>query len=199
MNWIKRILNPPGPLSDRDLLRALKRGEIVLDPPVKPDRQIQPASIDLRLGHSFHMISDTGNPTQVLNYYGEFRILPGQFVLATTIERVRLADDLLGVLAGRSSVGRAGVQVENAGVVDPGWDGQLTLELCNQGKEVVALYPGMRIVQMVVYRLTSPAVRPYGHPERKSKYQGQRGATPSKLALEIAESVYGKAGTRSRG
>jgi dCTP deaminase len=112
---------------------------------------------------------------------GEAFILhPGQFALGTTLERIAVPNDILGKLEGKSTLGRLGLMIHStAGYVDPGWDGELTLELSNVATLPIMLRPGMRIGQMSFERMTSPVERPYGSAELGSHYQGQRGATPS--------------------
>jgi len=184
-------------LSDRDLRQRLfEAKDLVVEPLEDPDVQVQPASIDLRLGNQFLTFRDTGAPSidpasgQGLEAYtqhvevpdGEaFLLQPGAFVLGTTKEWVRLPPDLVARVEGRSSLGRLAVVVHaTAGFVDPGFEGTLTLELSNLGRMPVALRPGMRVCQIAVYQLSSPAERPYG-PARGSKYQGQRGPTGSRI------------------
>jgi dCTP deaminase len=101
-------------------------------------------------------------------------------VLGATLERLRLPDDLVARLDGKSSLGRLGLQVHStAGLADPGFEGQITLELSNVASLPITIYPGMRVAQLVFERLTTPADRPYGHGGLGSKYQGQAGPTPS--------------------
>jgi dCTP deaminase len=108
---------------------------------------------------------------------------PGEFVLGSTIERVRLPDDLVGRLEGKSSLGRLGLLIHStAGFVDAGWDGHLTLELSNVANLPITLYPGMKIGQISFLQMTTPADHPYGSEGLKSKYQGQRGPTPSRYS-----------------
>ena len=106
---------------------------------------------------------------------------PGEFVLGSTVERVRLPDDLVGRLEGKSSLGRLGLLIHStAGFVDAGWDGHLTLELSNVANLPITLYPGMKIGQISFLRMTTPAAVPYGSAGLGSKYQHQRGPTPSR-------------------
>ncbi|MFB6094989.1 MAG: dCTP deaminase, partial [Halodesulfurarchaeum sp.] len=112
---------------------------------------------------------------------GHFIVHPGDFVLGTTKERVEIPDDLIAHVEGRSSLGRLAIVVHaTAGIVDPGYQGQITLELSNLGNAPVALRPGMRISQLTFTELTSPAERPYGE-ERGSKYQDQSGPQASRI------------------
>ena len=183
-------------LSDADILRRLEEGDLVVDPLDDPDIQIQPASVDLRLGREFLEFQRTNipcihpNSEQEVEEYvdetiveqgGEFILHPGDFVLGTTHERVEIPPDLIANVEGRSSLGRLAVVVHaTAGLCDPGFRGKITLELSNLGMAPVALTPGMRISQLTFTELTSPAERPYGA-ERGSKYQDQGGPEASRI------------------
>ena len=117
---------------------------------------------------------------------GEAFILhPGQFALGTTLERIALPDDILGKLEGKSTLGRLGLMIHStAGYVDPGWDGELTLELSNVATLPIMLHPGMRIGQLSFERMSSPVERPYGSAQLGSHYQGQKGATASHVLTD---------------
>ena len=183
-------------LSDGDIRRRLEAGDLVVDPLDDPELQIQPASVDLRLGREFLEFQRTNIPCihpnseqEVDDYVSEtvvdpgeeFILHPGDFVLGTTKERVAIPDDLLAHVEGRSSLGRLAIVVHaTAGLCDPGYEGQITLELSNLGTAPVALSPGMRVSQLTFTELKNPAERPYGA-ERGSKYQGQRGPQASKI------------------
>jgi dCTP deaminase len=183
-------------LSDADILRRLEEGDLVVEPLDDPDLQIQPASVDLRLGREFLEFQRTNipcihpNSEQEVEEYvdetiveqgGEFILHPGDFVLGTTHERVEIPDDLIANVEGRSSLGRLAVVVHaTAGLCDPGFRGKITLELSNLGMAPVALTPGMRISQLTFTELASPAERPYGS-ERGSKYQDQGGPEASRI------------------
>jgi dCTP deaminase len=186
-------------LSDRDLRAHLASGHIGIEPLDDPDLQIQPASVDLRLASTFvtyrlpHVpCIDARNP-RVVEEYTEtltiaegdgFVLQPGEFALGSTLEWVRVPDDLVARVEGRSSIGRLAVVVHaTAGFIDPGFEGRITLELSNLGRCAVKLYPGMRISQVVFHTMTSPAERPYG-PARGSKYQGQEGPVPSRIGRD---------------
>ncbi|MEM9193898.1 MAG: dCTP deaminase [Myxococcota bacterium] len=183
-------------LSDRDLREKLESGHIGIDPLDDPELQIQPASVDLRLASTFVSYKlphvpciDPRDPstfehvTETIEI-GEgdgYVLQPGEFALGSTYERVRIPDDLVARVEGRSSIGRIAVVVHaTAGFIDPGFEGRITLELSNLGRCAVKLYPGMRISQVVFHTMTSPAERPYGS-ERGSKYQGQDGPIASRL------------------
>ncbi|PSP83799.1 dCTP deaminase [Halobacteriales archaeon QS_6_64_34] len=183
-------------LSDVDILRRLEDGDLVVEPLDDPDIQIQPASVDLRLGREFLEFQHANIPcihpnaeAEVDDYVelteveagGEYILHPGDFVLGTTHERVEIPDDLIAHVEGRSSLGRLAIVVHaTAGLADPGYKGQITLELSNLGTAPVALTPGMRISQLTFTELKTPADRPYGA-ERGSKYQDQSGPQASKI------------------
>jgi dCTP deaminase len=186
-------------LSDRDIRARMQSGELRIGPLKDEALQIQPASVDLRLGHEFLFYSsarvqclDPLDPQSIeaaverrLIADGDALVLePGVFALGTTIEEVVLPHDLVARVDGRSSVGRLAIVVHaTAGFIDPGFVGQITLELSNIGPLPVRLYPGMRIAQVAFYPMSSPAERPYGE-QRGSHYQGQRGPQPSRIKLD---------------
>ena len=179
-------------LSDREIRAELEAGRIVVDP--LGEGAIQPASIDVRIDDSFRVFANHRHPyidvraeqsdmTELVKVPdGEAFILhPGEFVLASTYERVALADDLVARIEGKSSLGRLGLLTHaTAGFIDPGWDGWLTLELSNVANLPIAIYPGMKIGQISFIRMTTPADVPYGSNAVGSKYQGQRGPRPSR-------------------
>ncbi|MFB6077615.1 MAG: dCTP deaminase [Halarchaeum sp.] len=183
-------------LSDADLLDRLEGGDLVVEPLDDPELQIQPASIDVRLGRRFlefqhanipciHPMDETEVDEYVTETYieddGEFILHPGDFVLGTTKERVEVPSDLVAQVEGRSSLGRLAVVVHaTAGFIDPGFRGKITLELSNLGTAPVALSPNMRISQLVFTELRTEAARPYGA-ERGSKYQDQAGPQASRI------------------
>ncbi len=179
-------------LSDRDIRAAIKAGRLGLDP--FDDALIQPSSIDVRLDNLFRVFNNTRythiDPaerqddltTLVEPKVDEpFVLHPGEFVLGATLERCTLPDDLAGRLEGKSSLGRLGLLTHStAGFIDPGFSGHITLELSNVANLPITLWPGMKIGQLCLLRLTSPAEHPYGSAKAGSKYQGQRGPTPSR-------------------
>ena len=187
-------------LSDTDILDRLADGDLVVEPLADVDQQVQPASVDLRLGETFLEFQRTNIPcihptaadevgeyvTETTVSAGEEFILhPGDFVLGTTRERVEVPSDLLATVQGRSSLGRLAIVIHaTAGIVDPGYVGQITLELSNLGTAPVALTPGMRVSQLIFTELRSPADRPYGT-ERDSKYQGQAGPQASRIGADV--------------
>jgi dCTP deaminase len=186
-------------LSDVDIQARLREGDLRIDPLDDPELQIQPASVDLRLGNDFivftpgHIpciyidrVDDAASYTQAVRIPDEdhFILHPGEFALGTTMELVRIPHDLVGRLEGRSSLGRLAVIVHaTAGFIDPGFEGRITLELTNVGKVPVALKPGMRCSQIVFHELKTPSARPYGA-ARGSKYQGQTGPIASRISVD---------------
>jgi len=179
-------------LSDRDLRKEIDSGRLGLDP--WDSAMLQPSSIDVRLDRFFRVFQNSRythidpsiqqdeltSPVET----GEgdnFVLHPGEFVLGSTFEQVSLPDDLAGRLEGKSSLGRLGLLTHStAGFIDPGFTGHITLELSNVANLPITLWPGMKIGQLCLFRLSSPAERPYGSEGVGSKYQGQRGPTPSK-------------------
>src|SRR5882672_10057289 len=154
---------------------------------------MQPSSLDVRVDRYFRVFRNSRYPyidvkaeqeelTELIEVGDEAFILhPGEFVLGSTLERVTLPDDLVARLEGKSSLGRLGLLIHStAGFVDAGWDGHLTLELSNVATLPIALYPGMKIGQISFLRMTTAAENPYGSKATGSKYQGQRGPTPSR-------------------
>jgi dCTP deaminase len=185
-------------LSDRSIREALADGRVVIEP--LGDDAIQPSSVDLHVDRYFRVFRNDTTPfidpkqhqedlTELVEVVeGDAFILhPGEFVLGSTLERVALPDDLVARLEGKSSLGRLGLLIHStAGFVDAGWDGHLTLELSNGANLPIALYPGMKIGQISFLRMTTPADTPYGSATTGSKYQGQRGPTPSRYYLNFA-------------
>lgn len=187
-------------LSDVDLAAALESGELVVEP-MEP-HQLQPASIDLRLDDTFLMLPvqhammpsyiDPLDPPlepmrrRVVGSGGKFPLEAGTFVLACTVEKVTMGPGLVGILAGKSSLARHGLQVECAGVVDPGFSGQLTCECFNQTDRTILLSPGMLIAQLMVHRLDATCRRPYGSRGLASRYQGQLGPTASRSHARVS-------------
>jgi len=182
-------------LSDGSIRRLLAEGRLVLDP--LEDGQIQPASVDVRLGsrflvfrnHTAEVIDPFDKPAHLMEEVavaeGEAFVLhPGEFVLGTTVEAIGLPDDLVARVEGKSSLGRLGLLIHaTAGFVDPGWKrGQITLELSNVATLPIKLWPGMRVGQLSFHTLDAPAQRPYGHPALNSKYVSQDGPVASRYA-----------------
>ncbi len=172
-------------LSDKTLIKMLENKELVVEPIEK--EQIQPASIDIRLGNTFSIVEDTSKG--IINLENEIKyktiksdtyiLLPNQFVLATTMEYFDLPDDLTAFVEGRSSLGRMGLFIQNAGWVDPGFKGEITLELYNANRCAIELKAGRRVGQLVFAKMDDKALNPYN-----GKYQGQRGATGSRVFMD---------------
>ncbi len=183
--------------SDRTIKAAIAEGRIEIDP-FEPTF-VQPSSVDLRVDSAFRVFEnhryphiDPRSPQEDLTKMIEvtagepFVLHPGEFVLGATLERVRLGDDIVARLEGKSSLGRLGLLIHStAGFVDPGFDGYLTLELSNVATLPIAIYPGMKIGQISFYQMTTSADHPYGTSEAGSKYQGQRGPTPSRSHVDF--------------
>jgi dCTP deaminase len=179
-------------LSDRTIRDELAAGRIVIDP--LDESCIQPASVDLRLDRLFRVFlnhtmpvidvkSDLSDLTRLVEIdEGDAFILhPGEFVLGSTAEQVTLPDDIVARIEGKSSLGRLGLLIHStAGFIDAGFSGHLTLELSNVANLPITLYPDMKIGQVSFLRMTTPADAPYGSARVGSKYQGQRGPTPSR-------------------
>ncbi|MBO4524697.1 dCTP deaminase [Ruminococcus sp.] len=173
-------------LSDKTILKMLKEKSLVIEPITNV--QIQPASVDVRLGNTFSIVEDT--PTGIISLSSEIKyktitaekylLLPGQFVLATTMEYFELPNDLTAFVEGRSSLGRMGLFIQNAGWVDPGFRGEITLELFNANRCAIELQCGRRVGQLVFAQMDDSALNPYN-----GKYQGQKGATGSKVFMDM--------------
>jgi dCTP deaminase len=184
-------------LSDGDIRRELAAGRIVIEP--FDERDVQPSSVDLHVDSRFRVFANTRYPyidvrepmpdlTELIEVAGDepFILHPGEFVLGSTLERVAIPDDLVARLEGKSSLGRLGLLIHStAGYVDPGWNGYLTLELSNVANLPITIYAGMKIGQISFFQLSSPAEVPYGSKQTRSKYQGQRGPTPSRFFEEF--------------
>lgn len=188
-------------LSDTDIKNYLNKGKIIIHPLEDPEIQIQPSSVDLRIGNEFKGFRIVRKPvidpmdkgdleSYMESFYLEegepFIIHPGEFALATTYETIKLPGDLVGRVEGRSSMGRLGITMHvTAGYIDPGFHGKITLEISNIGKMPVALYMGQRVCQIVFETMTSPSEKPYGHPDRDSKYMGQERPITSKIKQDL--------------
>jgi dCTP deaminase len=179
-------------LSDRDIKAEIDAGRVGVQP--YDVGMIQPSSIDVRLDRWFRVFENHKYPhidpsveqpdlTRLLEPEGDepFVLHPGEFVLGSTYEVVTLPDDVAGRLEGKSSLGRLGLLTHStAGFIDPGFSGHVTLELSNVATLPIMLFPGMKIGQLCLFRLSSPAENPYGSAVYGSRYQGQRGPTPSR-------------------
>jgi dCTP deaminase len=184
-------------LADRTIARLLASGRIEIDP--YDDSLLQPSSVDVRADRYFRVFRNNLYPyidvkreqedlTELVEVGDEpFILHPGEFVLGSTLERVRLPDDLVGRLEGKSSLGRLGLLIHStAGFIDPGFDGHVTLELSNVANLPITIYAGMKIGQLSFVSLSEPAATPYGAGGLGSKYQGQRGPTPSRYWQNFA-------------
>jgi len=184
-------------LSDREIRTAIADGTLVIDP--FDASMIQPSSIDLHVDSQFRVFDNTRYPyidvrkemedlTSLVEVGPDepFILHPGEFVLGSTFEKVTLGSSIVARLEGKSSLGRLGLLIHStAGFVDAGWSGHLTLELSNVANLPITIYPGMKIGQLCVFQMTSPAERPYG---KTGKYQGQRGPTASRFFMDFKAS-----------
>jgi dCTP deaminase len=187
-------------LSDRDIRAEITAGRVAVEP--FEETMIQPSSVDVRLDKFFRVfenhqysvidpsIEQSELTREVVSEDGEAFILhPGEFVLASTYEIITLPDDIAGRLEGKSSLGRLGLLTHStAGFIDPGFSGHITLELSNVANLPVKLFPGMKIGQLCLIKLSSPAEHPYGSAIYASRYQGQRGPTPSRSFINFHQS-----------
>jgi dCTP deaminase len=184
-------------LSDRDIKSEVASGRVGIDP--FEVEMVQPSSVDVRLDRFFrvfenHRYSEIDPSTEQPDLTREvevgpdehFILHPGEFVLASTYEVITLPHDIAGRLEGKSSLGRLGLLTHStAGFIDPGFSGHITLELSNVANLPVKLFPGMKIGQLCLFKLSSNAEHPYGSAIYGSRYQGQRGPTPSKSWLNF--------------
>ena len=187
-------------ISDRDIRAEIAAGRVKVEP--FTEAMVQPSSVDVRLArffrvfenHKYEVIDPSKEQPELTREVAvapnEFFILhPGEFVLASTYEVITLPDDIAGRLEGKSSLGRLGLLTHStAGFIDPGFSGHITLELSNVANLPVKLFPGMKIGQLCLIKLSSPAEHPYGSAVYGSRYQGQRGPTPSKSWLNFHKS-----------
>ncbi|MCD0452420.1 dCTP deaminase [Actinocorallia sp. API 0066] len=188
-------------LSDRDIRGLVEAGRVGIEP-FDPG-MVQPCSVDVRLDRYFRVFENHRYPhidpaeeqsdlTRLVEVEGDeaFILHPGEFVLASTYEVFSLADDVAARLEGKSSLGRLGLLTHaTAGWIDPGFSGHVTLELSNVATLPIKLWPGMKIGQMCLFRTSSPVEHPYGSKEYGSRYQGQRGPTPSRSFLNFHKTV----------
>lgn len=188
-------------LSDRDIKKAIKEGRIAVQSPGSDhDGNIHASSMDLRLGKFFKVYEHSKFPVldplkmqsfqgltkmvEITNPEEPFIVHPGDFVLGVTLESVKLGDDLVARVEGRSSLGRLGIIVHStAGFIDAGFEGTITLEITNINRMPVALYPGMRVCQLAFEEMSSPADVPYNK-KATSKYQGQKLPEESRLTID---------------
>jgi dCTP deaminase len=188
-------------LSDRDIRAQIESKRVGVEP--FADSMIQPSSVDVRLdkffrvfeNHKYEVIDPALEQPEltreIIAEDGEAFILhPGEFVLASTYEVITLPDDIAGRLEGKSSLGRLGLLTHStAGFIDPGFSGHITLELSNVANLPVKLYPGMKIGQLCLIKLSSPAEHPYGSAQYLNRYQGQRGPTASRSFMNFHRSI----------
>ena len=186
-------------LSDRTIASRIADGSIGIDP--YDDALLQPSSVDVRVDSRFRVFHNARYPyidvkqpqealTELVEIDGDepFILHPGEFVLGSTLERMTLPNDLVARLEGKSSLGRLGLLIHStAGFIDPGFDGHVTLELSNVANLPITIYDGMKIGQISFMQLTEPASAPYGSSALGSKYQGQRGPTPSRYYENFAK------------
>lgn len=186
-------------LSDRDIRAAVERGRITIDP--FDAEHVQPSSVDLRIDRDFLVFHNARrafiDPREKMDDLTEritigegdrFILHPGEFALGSTLERVGLPSDLVARLEGKSSLGRLGLLIHStAGYIDPGFEGHVTLELSNVANLPIAIDPGMLIGQISFQAMSSPAQNPYGSNHLRSKYQGQRGPTPSAYHRNVSD------------
>ena len=172
-------------LSDKTIFAMRKEGSLTISP--MEESQVQPASVDIRLGTTFGIVDDSSTGVITLEDKIQYKtietdtyvLLPGQFVLATTMEYIKLPDNLTAFVEGRSSLGRMGLFIQNAGWVDPGFEGEITLELFNANRCAIELKAGRRVGQLVFAQMDEEALNPY-----RGKYQGQKGATGSRVFMD---------------
>jgi len=188
-------------LSDRDIRAEITAGRVAVEP--FTESMVQPSSVDVRLDRFFRVfenhkysvidpsIEQSELTREVVVEPNEYFILhPGEFVLASTYEIITLPDDIAGRLEGKSSLGRLGLLTHStAGFIDPGFSGHITLELSNVANLPVKLFPGMKIGQLCLIKLSSPAEHPYGSAVYASRYQGQRGPTASRSWINFHQTI----------
>lgn len=183
-------------LSDSEIHHRLDVGDLEIEPVLQSNKRLQPATIDVRLGDTFCEFDDTACHSPIdpatdsiadymhyteANSDGSYILDTGDFTIATTQERLDLPNDLIAFVHGRSTYGRVGIGVHStAGLIDPGFSGQITLELFNNGPAPVTLHAGNRIAQLSFAQLGKEAAREYGHEDRNSKYDGQGGPQPAR-------------------
>lgn len=188
-------------LSDRDIRAEITAGRVVVEP--FAESMVQPSSVDVRLdrffrvfeNHKYSVIDPSIEQSEltrevVVEPNEHFILHPGEFVLASTYEIITLPDDIAGRLEGKSSLGRLGLLTHStAGFIDPGFSGHITLELSNVANLPVKLFPGMKIGQLCLIKLSSPAEHPYGSAVYASRYQGQRGPTASRSWINFHQTI----------
>ena len=190
--------------SDKDIKEAINNGIIGIDPYFEKD--VQPASVDLHLDKKLLIFNNSSAPfidlkkelpdlNEPIIIQGDepFIIHPGDFVLGSTLEKITIPNDMVARIEGKSSLGRLGLLIHStAGFVDPGFSGNLTLELANVSRLPITLYYGMRIGQISFQQMVSEAEKPYGSPELKSRYQGQLDPTESRVFEDFEKQISKK-------
>ena len=188
-------------LSDRDIRAEITAGRVAVEP--FAESMVQPSSVDVRLdrffrvfeNHKYSVIDPSIEQSEltrevIVEPNEHFILHPGEFVLASTYEIITLPDDIAGRLEGKSSLGRLGLLTHStAGFIDPGFSGHITLELSNVANLPVKLFPGMKIGQLCLIKLSSPAEHPYGYAVYASRYQGQRGPTASRSWFNFHQTI----------
>ena len=188
-------------LSDRDIRAEIAAGRVAVEP--FAESMVQPSSVDVRLdrffrvfeNHKYSVIDPSIEQSEltrevVVEPNEHFILHPGEFVLASTYEIITLPDDIAGRLEGKSSLGRLGLLTHStAGFIDPGFSGHITLELSNVANLPVKLFPGMKIGQLCLIKLSSPAEHPYGSAVYASRYQDQRGPTASRSWINFHQTI----------
>ncbi|AKK07080.1 deoxycytidine triphosphate deaminase [Corynebacterium mustelae] len=183
--------------SDQDIRAAIEAGDLTIEP--FDPALIQPSSVDVRMDRFFRVFNNSkythidpklqqDDLTSLVEVPEDepFVLHPGEFVLGSTLEKFTLPPHMAGRLEGKSSLGRLGLLTHStAGFIDPGFSGYITLELSNVANLPITLWPGMKVGQLALFRMTSPAQVPYGSGTLGSKYQGQRGPTPSRAYLNF--------------
>lgn len=186
-------------LPDHEIRKLLEEGTLVIDPIEDPEKQIRPAGVDLRLGNDFRLFRVSATPyidirNKPENYTEEvkvengnhFIIHPGEFVLGSVKEYIRMPGHLMGSVDGRSSLGRLGVVIHaTSSSINPGWEGRFVLEITNIGKMPVALYPGTRIAKLTLHMLSSPPERSYDK-RNDVKYHAQEGVSETRIHEETS-------------
>ena len=192
-------------MSDRDIRASIEAGQIGLEP--LDMGLLQPSSFDVRLDRFFRLFDnhkyayidpaeDQSDLTRFVEVKADeaFILHPGEFVLGSTYEFVKLPDNIAARLEGKSSLGRLGLLTHStAGFVDPGFNGHVTLELANVSNLPIKLWPGMKVGQLCFFKLTSPSENPYGSAKYGSRYQGQRGPTASRSYMNFYRTNVGDA------
>ncbi len=186
-------------LSDKTIKQEIEAGRIAIEP-FHPSC-VQPSSVDLHVDRYFRVFRNSRYPfidvrkpqedlTELIEVKEDepFILHPGEFALGSTLEKVVLPDDIVARLEGKSSLGRLGLLIHStAGFIDPGWKGNLTLELSNVANLPITLYFGMKIGQISFLRCTTPVEHPYGSQVLGSRYQEQKGPTPSRFYLDFTK------------